>query len=70
MGIRERRKEAQEELSEERVDPKNKIAKEGRDVKDDQEEATIYTETLKNPEELMKVLVKNGSVGKPCGEGV
>jgi hypothetical protein len=27
-------------------------------------------ETLKNPEELMKVLVKNGSVGKPWGEGV
>jgi len=46
------------------------FSKESRDVKVDPEEATIYTETLKNPEELMKVLVKNGSVGKPWGEGV
>jgi hypothetical protein len=49
---------------------KHIFSKEGRDVKVDPEEATIYTETLKNPEELMKVLVKNGSVGKPWGEGV
>ena len=57
-------------LSDQLLVPKHIFSKEGRDVKVDPEEATIYTETLKNPEELMKVLVKNGSVGKPWGEGV